>query len=291
MEDIKQRQQDALNLWNALEAVPLGYVVALDRRGAMWRVLVMAPPTFEGVPDLGIDDPDLYAVVAHDYQHMTDPDQIRQNVHYLRRARFGKAAEAFEQKIPGGVPKIPGHPTTEEFLLLRKTMILGAKSKRLQLAIRHDPFPGEACNESGTLNTVAAILREQIGRFDPATGLPSSNEGQMIQCCEICADDPEGECPCVLPMFHGGSHRDSKGRTWAQPHRQKGLAMTQEEADKIKEQFPGVQLFYSNGSMVYTYHSTDLEEGQAKVITESAPVLLKILNALERLFWLDYLKE
>jgi hypothetical protein len=67
--------------------------------------------------------------------------------------------------------------------------------------------------------------------------------------------------------------------------------MTQEEADKIKEQFPGVQLFYSNGSMVYTYHSTDLEEGQAKVITESAPVLLKILNALERLFWLDYLKE
>ena len=66
--------------------------------------------------------------------------------------------------------------------------------------------------------------------------------------------------------------------------------MTQEEATAIKEQFPGVQLFYSNGSMVYTYHCT-LTGGQAKIITESASVLLKILNALERLFWLDYLKD
>lgn len=66
--------------------------------------------------------------------------------------------------------------------------------------------------------------------------------------------------------------------------------MTEKEAEDLKEQFPEAQLFFSNGSMVYTYHCK-LTNGQAKIITESASVLLKILNALERLFWLDYLKE
>jgi len=65
--------------------------------------------------------------------------------------------------------------------------------------------------------------------------------------------------------------------------------MTEKEADDLKEKFPGARLFYSNGSVVYTYHCS-LTNGQAKIITESAPVLLKILNALERFFWLDYLK-